>query len=312
MATSPVFGQCIDPTWIMNGGFCYFMDVNGKMSWPEANYRCNRIGMGLLSIHSTTENTFVMSLIQQATVMDPNYQPNIWTGLSKGPSGAFVYSDRTPVDFLNWEQGAPSGVGQKNQLEECVEVNRFSGQWNDVDCFVHLGYICKAPIVSSTTASSLLQGSSNAGQQITYTPYIIPPTQSQVNTVGSGLGGYTIRYPNGSVANGTASQRPSIQYLNQESNQSPSMSGGEIAGIIIGVIVILLIITIGMLLLKRRLGPGAFSKFRIRENIEHLSFDNALYSKNNETVNIDTMEKKESSPKSHYLNASPSEDGSDA
>ncbi|KAL3871516.1 hypothetical protein ACJMK2_039510 [Sinanodonta woodiana] len=310
LATSPVLGQCADPTWIMNGGFCYFMDVNAKMSWPEANYRCNRIGMGLLSIHSKTENMFVLSLIQQATVQDPNYQPNIWTGLSKGPSGAFVYSDQTPVDYLNWEQGAPSGVGQKNQMEECIEVNRFSGQWNDLDCFVRLGYMCKVAVVSSTTAIPLPPGSSDARQQITYTPYIIPPTRSQINTTGSGSVGYTIRYPNGSVVNRTYSQTPSAQYLNQESDESPSLSGGGIAGIIIGVIAILLIIAIGMLLLKRRIGPGAFSRSGIRENSENLSFDNALYSKYDETVNIDTPEKKDTSPKLQY--ASPSEEASDA
>lgn len=47
---------------------------------------CQRSGMQLASIHSAAEMTLVMTLIAQADVTDPNFQPNVWLGMSQGGS----------------------------------------------------------------------------------------------------------------------------------------------------------------------------------------------------------------------------------
>lgn len=47
------------------------------------------------------------------------------------------------MNFLNWNPGEPSGVGSHGQIEECIEFNRNVGMWNDLDCFVNRGYVCK-------------------------------------------------------------------------------------------------------------------------------------------------------------------------
>ena len=59
-------------------------------------------------------------------------------------SGSFSWTDNTAVNYLNWNPGQPTGIGTHGQLEECVEINRVTGKWNDLSCFTNRGYVCKA------------------------------------------------------------------------------------------------------------------------------------------------------------------------
>ena len=61
--------------------------VNARNTWPEANFQCQKSGMELVSVHSKQEMDFIFTLVGQANVTDPQYKPNIWLGLSKGPQG---------------------------------------------------------------------------------------------------------------------------------------------------------------------------------------------------------------------------------
>ena len=90
-ATTPTPpGNCSDPTWIPNGDYCYYASVNHAQSWPEANYQCQKAGMDLVSVHSKAEMDFVLNLVTQAKVSDPQKKPNIWIGLTKGPDGEYL------------------------------------------------------------------------------------------------------------------------------------------------------------------------------------------------------------------------------
>ena len=80
-------GNCSDPNWIPNEGFCYMAQVNAHNTWPEANFQCQKSGMELVSVHSRQEMDFIFTLVGQTTVKDPKYKPNIWLGLSKGSQG---------------------------------------------------------------------------------------------------------------------------------------------------------------------------------------------------------------------------------
>jgi len=59
--------------------------------------------------------------------------------------GAYTWSDGTAVSFVSWARGEPTLLGTRGQVEECVEFDRTTGKWNDIDCFSSRGYICKAP-----------------------------------------------------------------------------------------------------------------------------------------------------------------------
>lgn len=58
--------------------------------------------------------------------------------------GAYTWSDGTALNFVSWNQGEPTLIGSKGQVEECVEFDRLTGKWNDIDCFSQRGYVCKA------------------------------------------------------------------------------------------------------------------------------------------------------------------------
>ena len=58
--------------------------------------------------------------------------------------GSFTWTDESPVNYLNWNSGQPTGLGTHGQLEECIEFDRKTGKWNDVTCFTNRGYVCKA------------------------------------------------------------------------------------------------------------------------------------------------------------------------
>jgi hypothetical protein len=53
----------------------------------------------------------------------------------------FQWSDGSPAGFTNWNFLEPNNY---NGIEECVEV--LSTQlWNDVNCYVNRGWMCKIP-----------------------------------------------------------------------------------------------------------------------------------------------------------------------
>lgn len=82
-------GNCANSKWIPNGDYCYSVSVNQGRSWPEANYQCQKNGMKLVSVHSKAEMDFIFNLVKQAKVFNPQYKPNIFIGLAKGPQGLY-------------------------------------------------------------------------------------------------------------------------------------------------------------------------------------------------------------------------------
>ena len=58
------------------------------------------------------------------------------------PGKPLQWVDGSDGDFTNWAQGEPN---DKDGTENCVEVYRNNGQWNDHRCGkVAEGYVCKA------------------------------------------------------------------------------------------------------------------------------------------------------------------------
>uniref|UniRef100_A0A3Q1GW30 Mannose receptor, C type 1b n=1 Tax=Acanthochromis polyacanthus TaxID=80966 RepID=A0A3Q1GW30_9TELE len=108
---------------------CYQM-YSAKKTWYEAKDYCRAIGGDLLSIHSESE-------LQ-------TYQ-TVWIGLNApNPVTGYVWSDGSPLNFQNWEDGEPNN---KNGVESCVEFKAYywkaSGSWNDVHCEKINSYACQ-------------------------------------------------------------------------------------------------------------------------------------------------------------------------
>ncbi|KAH9523861.1 hypothetical protein Btru_047253, partial [Bulinus truncatus] len=149
--TTPVAANyCADRKLAKFGKFCYLIKDKEKLSWPEANHKCQRMNMQLVSIHSSGQVEFLLDELKR---LKGNWSyikngVNLWTGLIGYEAGTFGWSDGSALEYLHWADGKPS----KKTEERCVEMSHTNGQWNDLDCFTHkLGYICQTPAESNST-----------------------------------------------------------------------------------------------------------------------------------------------------------------
>ncbi|XP_044179085.1 uncharacterized protein LOC114946811 isoform X1 [Acropora millepora] len=127
------------PGWILWNSMCYYFSndsLSSKMSWQDAVQACRRIrGGDLVSIHSASENTFIKSKISRRSSL------NFWIGLNDlGLESSFKWSDGSPVQYTNYAFREPNDFFKQ---EDCVEMHRFSGTWNDNHCSRRSPYICK-------------------------------------------------------------------------------------------------------------------------------------------------------------------------
>ena len=63
-----------------------------------------------------------------------------WIGLSdRSSEKSFVWSDYTPVAYVNWRDGEPNNVNE----EDCVQMYMNDGTWNDAHCGDKRASICE-------------------------------------------------------------------------------------------------------------------------------------------------------------------------
>ncbi|XP_065663221.1 uncharacterized protein LOC136085755 isoform X2 [Hydra vulgaris] len=127
--------------WTGYTSYCYFIrsvnEFNGN-DWFESFTSCQSIGGNLLSIENLEENRF----IQNDLIKDSR---DYWIGLNKVWNGfieknkRFEWTDKTSTQFFNWIENQPDNV---DGIESCVVTN--SNGWNDKECKVLNGFICKS------------------------------------------------------------------------------------------------------------------------------------------------------------------------
>ena len=63
-----------------------------------------------------------------------------WIGLTDQTSeNSFVWSDESPVSYVNWNGGEPNNVNSEN----CVQMKMKDGSWNDAHCVDKISSICE-------------------------------------------------------------------------------------------------------------------------------------------------------------------------
>ena len=88
----------------------YVVVKDDSVTWDDAKSHCvNTIGSNLVSIHNSTQNSFVFSLFPE----------NLgWIGLNdKVTEATFEWSDGTSFNYNNWDSGIE---GQNTPSEDCV------------------------------------------------------------------------------------------------------------------------------------------------------------------------------------------------
>ncbi|CAH3137174.1 unnamed protein product [Porites lobata] len=125
---------CTTPDWLYYNNSC-FKVFTEEVPWFDARKSCTTIGSNLISIHSTEENNFVQqekSLISKSSA---------WIGLFNlnSTDRSYEWVDGSMVDFRNWGDGEPNN---DNSGENCTELYRVNGKWNDESCYANRTYVC--------------------------------------------------------------------------------------------------------------------------------------------------------------------------
>ncbi|XP_069715635.1 macrophage mannose receptor 1-like isoform X4 [Phaenicophaeus curvirostris] len=122
-------------SWIPFHGHCYYFEASRKRSWSQAHQECARLAANLVSVGDYTEANFLSDTIKILHGKSPNF----WIGLKKNNREQWEWTDKSAMDFVNWQISEPSN----NRHKKCGEVCALSGYWNTNVCSFKKGYICK-------------------------------------------------------------------------------------------------------------------------------------------------------------------------
>lgn len=128
--------SCCDAGERYYDGRCYHYSSTDR-EWTSARSRCNNrgSGWGLVTINNAAENNFVRSIITE----------DVWIGYNdRSNEGNWVW-DNGSSSYTNWSSGEPNNSGN----EDCAEMHRSDGRWNDADCSGWSqddeAYVCEGP-----------------------------------------------------------------------------------------------------------------------------------------------------------------------
>ena len=79
----------------------------------------------------------VLSVLQ----INRHSSSTLWIGLNDiGTEASYKWSDGSPVAYTNYNYQEPNDwIG----VEDCLEMHRWNGKWNDLHCSMLRPYICK-------------------------------------------------------------------------------------------------------------------------------------------------------------------------
>uniref|UniRef100_A0A8B9GDH7 MRC1 protein n=1 Tax=Amazona collaria TaxID=241587 RepID=A0A8B9GDH7_9PSIT len=143
-------GNCPEPkrgrSWIPFRGHCYYVHTTSEESWPDASMTCIQMGASLVSIEDSAEMDFLLLYLSP---LASDFR-KFWIGLFKNIDGEWLWTDRSAVDFVNWEKGEPTVIFD----EHCVDMDVSSGTWRNYYCSVDQNFICKIPKTSKKEAAA--------------------------------------------------------------------------------------------------------------------------------------------------------------
>nr|XP_020476711.1 macrophage mannose receptor 1-like isoform X2 [Monopterus albus] len=126
-----------NPGWRKNNNICYYYNDTDPVDFHTAMIRCYTEKALLASILNKEEQAYVNSMVGTGQVA------SAWIGmrLSGMANGQYIWVDGSPIMYTHWAGGEPNDA---NGEEQCVQMNRHQGGWNDANCGrAEAGYVCK-------------------------------------------------------------------------------------------------------------------------------------------------------------------------
>ncbi|XP_026154124.1 macrophage mannose receptor 1 isoform X2 [Mastacembelus armatus] len=123
--------------WRKNSTICYYYNDTDIVDFHTAMLRCYAEKARLVSILNNEEQAYVNSMVGTGKV------DTAWIGMrmSSMTNEQFIWVDHSPVTYTHWAPGEPNNA---NGEEQCVQMNRHQGGWNDANCGRGgAGYVCK-------------------------------------------------------------------------------------------------------------------------------------------------------------------------
>ena len=103
-------------------------------TWAMACTICEQSARHLVTIDSDSENSTLWALLGTSLGADT------WIGFNDlTTEGTWQWVDGSPVSYTQWHSGEPNDSGG----EDCAELYKTYGDWNDLPCTSSLAFICE-------------------------------------------------------------------------------------------------------------------------------------------------------------------------
>ncbi|XP_033951501.2 uncharacterized protein [Pseudochaenichthys georgianus] len=126
-----------NPGWRKNNNICYYYNDTDIVDFHTAMRRCYEEKASLVSILNKDEQAYVNTMVGTGQVA------SAWIGMRMFgiTGGQYMWVDFSPLTYTHWSPGEPNNA---NGEEQCVQMNRLQGGWNDANCGrAGAGYVCK-------------------------------------------------------------------------------------------------------------------------------------------------------------------------
>nr|XP_033776612.1 asialoglycoprotein receptor 1-like [Geotrypetes seraphini] len=137
--------------WVQYKDACY-MNYTTRMSWVDAEAKCQSINSHLASIHSVEENDFIYALMGKIH----NYKAGLayWIGgFDTLKEGLYMWTDGSSWDFATFGSGQPDNFRNEDYIGSWFPKNGHI-TWNDYLSNSSFPFVCKYSLKNRISCES--------------------------------------------------------------------------------------------------------------------------------------------------------------
>ncbi|XP_030046154.1 lectin [Microcaecilia unicolor] len=126
--------------WVQYKDACY-ANFTTRLSWANAETKCQSLNSHLASIHSVEENDFIYVLMGK--IHNHGTGQAYWIGgHDTFKEGKYMWTDGSAWDFAKFGSGQPDNLGNENYIGSWYPENDHI-TWNDYPTSYSFPFVCK-------------------------------------------------------------------------------------------------------------------------------------------------------------------------